>query len=85
MFFMFLNNPSVKALPVISAQRFHLFFTIFTISSRIAVLWCAFYYFHSDIVTVGAFGVLNAFINIILIVMVLFKCMKYDKLEKDVL
>ena len=78
MFFMFLNNPSIKTMPIISAQGFHLVFTFFTISIRLIVLALGYYIFQSDIVAVALFGVSGALINIILIFIVLMKCVKFD-------
>ncbi|WNF37356.1 oligosaccharide flippase family protein [Bacillaceae bacterium IKA-2] len=81
-FFMFLNNPSVKALPVLSAQLFHLRFTIFTVTTRISVLAIGYYVFSSDIVAVALFGVSGAIINIILILITLQKGKSFDKLRR---
>lgn len=67
MFFMFLNNPSVNALPILSAQGFHLIFTIFTIATRVIMLAAGYYVFDSDLVAVALFGASGAIINILLI------------------
>jgi O-antigen/teichoic acid export membrane protein len=79
MFFMFLNNPSIKSLPVISAQGFHLIFTLFTITTRVIVLAAGYYIFDSDLIAVALFGISGALINIILITIIFVKCLKFDK------
>lgn len=78
MFFMFLNNPSVKALPVLGAQRFHLFFTTGTIMLRVAALAVGYYYFESDLIAVALFGGFSALINIALITIVLNKSRRFE-------
>src|SRR5699024_12088955 len=47
-YFGFINKPSVKSLPVLSAQRFHLIYTIFILLTRIEFLERGFYVFASD-------------------------------------
>ena len=69
MFFMFLNRPSVMALPVLSAQSFHLKFTVVTLSVRIALLSLGYYVFSSDLVAIALFGVSGAVLNLWLIVL----------------
>ena len=79
MYFLFMNNPSIKVLPIISAQGFHLVFTIFTIAIRLVVLAVGYYIFKSDLIAVGLFGISGAIINITLIIIILFLCSKFDK------
>jgi len=79
MYFMFINNPSIKVLPIISAQGFHLVFTFFTIAIRFVVLAVGYYIFKSDLIAVGLFGISGAIINITLIIIILFLCSKFDK------
>ncbi len=71
MFFMFINNPSINAIPVLSAQRFHLTFTIVTIATRLIVLAVGYYVFHSDLISIALYGSTGAIINIVLIAFVL--------------
>ncbi|MBY0145116.1 lipopolysaccharide biosynthesis protein [Neobacillus niacini] len=75
-FFMFINQPSVKALPVLSAQSFHLKFTFITLITRIALLALGYYVFLSDIIAIALFGVSGAILNIILILFTLQKSKK---------
>ncbi len=79
MFFMFLNNPSVKTVPVLKAQGFLLIFSFFTIAIRLVILTIGFYVFSSDLIAVALFGVSGALINIILIVTVLMKSKQITK------
>ncbi|GAB3805662.1 oligosaccharide flippase family protein [Virgibacillus kimchii] len=67
MFFMFINRPSVKSFPVLSAQAFHLKFTIFMLITRAAALAIGYYVFSSDLVAVAFFGISGAILNICLI------------------
>jgi O-antigen/teichoic acid export membrane protein len=82
-FFMFLNNPSVKAIPILSAQGFHLVFTLFTIATRILVLAVGYYIFNSDVIAVALFGTSGALINIALITIILFKSKVADSNRLD--
>ncbi|UOQ87049.1 lipopolysaccharide biosynthesis protein [Gracilibacillus salinarum] len=66
-YFMFINQPSVKTLPVINAQRFHLIFTIVMLIGRVSVLFLGYYLYSSDIVAVAFFGIASAVLNIALI------------------
>lgn len=70
-FFMFMNHPSVRSLPVLKAQRFHLVYTIITLVIRASALAIGFYIFESDYVAVALFGLSDAIINIFLILITL--------------
>ncbi|RKQ34299.1 lipopolysaccharide biosynthesis protein [Oceanobacillus halophilus] len=72
-YFMFMNQPSVKALPVMSAQSFHLKFTVITLSTRTILLAIGYYVFSSDLVAIALFGVSGAILNILLIVLTIHK------------
>lgn len=67
----FMNTPSVKALPVLRAQRFHLFYTIFMLITRLGVLGIGYYVFSSDLVAIALFGISGALLNIGLIAITL--------------
>jgi O-antigen/teichoic acid export membrane protein len=81
MFFMFANNPSVKAIPVVKAQAFQLVFAIVTITLRLGALAAAYYMYQSDLAAVVAFSVLGALLNIVLVGVVLKKCKNFDELR----
>ena len=78
MFFMFINNPSIKALPILSAQGFYLWFNFVTIIIRFAVLAAGYYIYNNDLIAVGLFGTSGALINIFLIAIILLKSRSLD-------
>lgn len=78
-FFMFINQPSVRALPVLRAQSFHLIFTIFTLITRIAALYIGYSLFKSDLVAIALFGITGAILNLLLILITLYLSRKFDK------
>lgn len=63
-----LNRPSVRSLPVLHAQRFHLIYTIIMLITRILALVLGFVIFHSDIVAISFFAVIGALLNIGLVI-----------------
>lgn len=79
MFFTFANNPSVKAIPIVNAQAFHLLYTMNTILLRIGGLAFAYYVFETDVASVIAFSVVGALVNIVLIAVIFNKCKKFDR------
>lgn len=70
-FFMFINQPSVRALPVMSAQSFHLKYTIITLVTRFAVLAFGYYAFSDDIITIALLAISGVVHNILLILLTL--------------
>ncbi len=80
-YFMFLNNPSVKSLPVLSAQKFHLKFTIVALVTRVSMLAIGYFVFFSDLIAVAMFGVSGAILNIGLIAITILKSKGYDDLR----
>lgn len=79
MFFAFVNQPSVKALPVLSAQGFHLAFTVVSIIVRTASILVGFYWFSSDLVAVALFGASGALLNLSLIFITLQISKKFNE------
>ena len=79
LYFMFLNRPAIMALPVLQAQRFHLIFTVFTITVRALVLMIGYYLFNSDLVAVALFGISGALLNVALVAIVVFLAHRYDQ------
>lgn len=63
----FINKPSVRAMPVLNAQRFHLLFTILVLIIRSSTLVIGFFIFESDIVAVALFGISSLILNLLLI------------------
>lgn len=76
--FMFANQPAIKALPVISAQGFHLIFTCFTITFRAIALLVGYKIFGNDLVAVALYGLVSMLLNMILIGITVSLCYKYD-------
>lgn len=82
-FFGFINIPSVRSLPVISAQQFQLKFTILMLTIRISVLAIGFYIFENDVIAIALFGTFGAILNFLLILITIFKSKRFDQLEKS--
>jgi O-antigen/teichoic acid export membrane protein len=76
-FFMFINQPSVKALPVMSAQSFHLKFTSFSLIVRISVLAIGYYGYFNDLIAIALFGISGAVLNICLILLTVKRSRKF--------
>lgn len=75
----FINKPSVKSLPVLSAQLFHLIFTVITLIVRVISLLVGYLWFDSDIVAIALFGISSAGMHTILILLVLKKSKDFDR------
>lgn len=67
----FMNRPSVRALPVLNAQRFHLIYTIIMLVTRLGVLTIGYYIFSSDLIAIALFGISGAILNFGLITITL--------------
>ena len=78
MFFGFANNPCIKVIPIVNAQAFHLLWTVFTIMLRLGSLFFAYFLFESAVLTIIAFSIIGALVNIVLIFIVLNKCKRND-------
>lgn len=79
LFFEFINKPSIKALPVLKAQRFHLIYSILTSVIRFAALAIGYFVFSDDLIAIALFGISSAILHIIIILIVLLKSRSYDK------
>ena len=71
-FFIFINTPSVNAIPVLRKQGFFLFFEVFSTTIRIIALYVAFWLFNDDILAVGLFSGTGVILNAWLITYVIF-------------
>lgn len=78
LFFEFINKPSVKALPVLSAQLFHLNFTILTSVVRVAALVIGYFVFSNDLISIALFAITSAILHILLILFVLKRSKSFD-------
>lgn len=67
LYFGFLNRPSVAAIATLGMQRFFLGFEVVGVVLRVAVIWSAFHWFHSDMLAVAAFCVVGAILNAFLV------------------
>lgn len=74
----FINKPSIKSLPVLSAQLFHLVYTVIVFIVRIASLIIGNYVFSNDLVAIALFGVSSAIMHIILIMLVIKRSKEFD-------
>lgn len=74
----FILQPSLRALPVLHAQRFHLLYTIVSLIIRLLLLGLGNFVFSSDIVSVALFGVSSGILNMILISITLLRSNKID-------
>lgn len=77
-FFAFINIPSIKTLPVLSAQRFLLSFSLTAIIVRLVALIIGSYLFNSDVIAIMLFSVSGAILNIILILGTIAKSKLFD-------
>ncbi|MGM0867039.1 MAG: lipopolysaccharide biosynthesis protein [Bacillota bacterium] len=80
-FFVFMNIPSIRTLPVLSAQAFHLKFTAILLITRIIALAIGYFIFGSDIVAIALFGVSGAILNMWLIFKTLQISKTHDNLQ----
>lgn len=71
LYFEFINRPSVRALPVLGAQFFHLKFTVIILIIRVSALSVGYYLFSSDLVAIALFGISSAILNLTLFISVL--------------
>lgn len=70
-YLMLTSRPAIQSLPVLSAQRFHLVFSAFSIALRIGVLLLSFYAFSDPVTVIALFGITGMLINIMLVVLVI--------------
>lgn len=74
----FTNRPSVMALPVLSAQRFQLFYTVIMLVVRLLALYIGFTVFQNDLIAIALFGITGALLNVGLILITLWISKKFD-------
>ncbi|WP_282138316.1 lipopolysaccharide biosynthesis protein [Rossellomorea aquimaris] len=78
-FFVFMNIPSIRTLPVLSAQAFHLKFTTIMLLTRVSALSTGYFIFKSDMVAIALFGITGAILNMLLIFKTLHLSKIFDK------
>lgn len=72
------NRAAIQAIHVLSLQRFHLVYTILTISTRAGVLLVSVSLFNSALVSIATFSVLGVCTNLTLIAIVAVHCKCHD-------
>jgi|SRR5690625_313741 len=80
-YFSFVNRPSVKTLPVLSAQAFHLAFTVVMLLSNATALYIGYYFFLSDTLAVTLVGISGAFFSLAIVIMTIILSKKRVKLH----
>ncbi|EEG77496.1 lipopolysaccharide biosynthesis protein [Dethiobacter alkaliphilus] len=81
-FFAFVNKPSVKTLPVLSEQKFHLNISVISIVARSVGLLVGAYLLQNDLVAVILYSLAGAVVNIILIAVTIHKSRHFDRGNK---
>ena len=66
-YFAFINRPSVHALPVLKAQKFHLIYTIIMLISRVIALTYGYLIYSDDLISVALFSITGSILNLGLI------------------
>ncbi|WP_071460918.1 lipopolysaccharide biosynthesis protein [Bacillus massilinigeriensis] len=80
-FFALINIPSVKSLPVLSAQAFQLKYTVFMLVTRLVLLGIGYYFFNNDKIAIALFGISGALLNLGLILITFKISKKFDKVR----
>ncbi|GAF20001.1 O-antigen flippase Wzx [Bacillus sp. JCM 19046] len=73
LFFMFINQPGIKAIPVLSLQAFQLRYTIVTLIIRVTAIGIGYYIFSSELIAIALFGVSGAIRTLLLTIIVIRK------------
>lgn len=81
--FTFIDRPSVKALPVLSAQAFHLIFTILSLIIRSLALIVGSFFFDNDLLAVALFGISGAMMSVLLMGVTFNMSKNFDKKKKN--
>jgi O-antigen/teichoic acid export membrane protein len=76
-YFGFMNIPSIKTLPVIGEQKFHLHFSIVTIITRLIALTIGGYMLKNDVIAVALYSITGAILNSMLILITISKSGSY--------
>ncbi len=75
---MFFTTPMAKITPVINLQRLDLVFTIYKVIVRIFALYIAYILYDDSVVSVMAFSIVSAVVNVQFMVVILWRIRKYD-------
>lgn len=74
----FIGNPATKSMPVLSAQKIHLIYTVVLVITGAIALLIGFLAFNSDIVAVAFFGISSAILNICFLFITLYLSKRFD-------
>jgi len=77
-FFNFINRPSVQTLPVISAQKFQLIFSLCKLLITGVALFMGYYFFNNDIIAIALYSIFGALSYSVLILLTISKSKRYD-------
>ncbi|MBM7573503.1 lipopolysaccharide biosynthesis protein [Aquibacillus albus] len=78
-FFILIYQPCIKSFPILSAQRFHLFFTIISLIVSVVAFLLVDFIYSNDLIAIALYGVSNAFLNFLLIIITLVMSKRYDR------
>lgn len=76
-YFSFINQPSVRLLSVLNAQRFHLLFTIFLLLVRVVSILLGYLVFNSDVIAIALFSISSGIVSFFLIFITLYLSKKF--------
>ncbi|WP_404445975.1 lipopolysaccharide biosynthesis protein [Sutcliffiella horikoshii] len=79
----FILQPALRTLPVLSAQRLHLIYTIISLVIRVKMLAIGYLIFSSDIISIAFFGASSGLLNVILIFITIFISRRFDKVREN--
>ncbi|ARK32450.1 oligosaccharide flippase family protein [Halalkalibacter krulwichiae] len=79
LFFMFINKPSVIAIPILGLQKSFLVYEVISIIAKILALIFGFFIFENDVVAIALYSLIGVFAYIYLILWVLKSSKSYSK------
>lgn len=78
-YFMLLTRPTIKALPVIGAQKFHLSFTVVSIIIRATALIMGVFLMNDDVIAIALYSVAGSFLYLYLCIITIVKTKMFIK------
>lgn len=83
LYFVFMNIPSIKAIPVLSMQGVFLGYTVISVLVRFSALAAGYALYESDTISIAFFGLSGAFLNLSIIFIVLLKSFQFNR-KRDI-
>ena len=80
-FMVLIDKPTIRTLPIISAQGFYLLFTIISRTLSIIVFIIVAYLYNSAIIAIATLSLFYVVHHSLIIVIVIFKSIKYDQIN----